>query len=210
MPDKLTDGEAKEILREWPERTVKWPTPTGRGYWLRAQPRGEGTRVPTPRLSAPGATRFRTQPDGMWVFIEADDEYADVIAIEVCGSRSNLNDKRSRYASGTSGLILKADPRWLAGKISVQRGGSMPRWRAMGTFSGDPGGESDEEFYWPVRHLRVLYSLPKKLYGDWKKSHAAAGHEFYCRHSSLSTYSSQAFQEFLSHLSVRSHFYTRT
>ncbi len=93
---KLTDREAKAILRKWPVRTTaQWSTPHGKGYWIRAQPPDEGSSVAAPRIGYPGAKLFHTQPDGMWVYLNESD-FADVVCIESCCDTQNLNDKRPR------------------------------------------------------------------------------------------------------------------
>lgn len=82
---KLSDGEAKDILLGWPTRTSRlWPPPGGTGYWIRGQPVSSGETGP--RLSAPGATLFRTHPDGLWAHFRKRAS-CDVVAIEVCGAR---------------------------------------------------------------------------------------------------------------------------
>ena len=90
-PTKLTDAEAKELLRGWPShsgdvvQSEVWPTPHGKGAWLRAQPT-ENPSEPGPRLHAPGARLFSTQPDGLWVWFDPEAQFVDVLAIEVCGT----------------------------------------------------------------------------------------------------------------------------
>ena len=61
----------------------------------------------------------------------------------------------------------------------------------------------------PVRHLRVLYALPKRLYETWCRQHTPTGYEFFCPHSSLDSYSSKKMQTFLAQLSIAAQFYTR-
>lgn len=62
--------------------------PHGTGAWLRAQPPDTANR-PGPRLRAPGAALFTTQPDGLWVWFGPEAKFADVLAIEVCGTVQN-------------------------------------------------------------------------------------------------------------------------
>ena len=197
---KLTDAQAKAILLTWPTRTNIWPAPGGIGYWLQAQPRS-GSR-PGPRLSSPGATLFRTQPDGLWVFFH-DTQSCDVVAVEVCGTAQNLNDKRSRYIPSSHSLVLSAAAAWLTEDVVVQAGGERTRWRATGTLTAAPTAD----LVVPVRHLRVLYALPNSLYNDWCSEHAPTGYEYFCPHSSLNSINSQNMRASVKRMSIASQFY---
>jgi hypothetical protein len=198
---RLTDAEAKAILLRWPGRTKGvWPAPNARGFWVRAQPR-LGV-APGPRLSSPGAKLFTTQPDGLWAHFDEENS-CDVVAIEVCGTIQNLNDKRSRYFPASHSLVLTCGRRWFLEFMTVQRGGQAPRWRATGTLTSEPV----RDLSIPVRHLRVLYAIPNTLYDDWKQNHVPTGYELFCPHSSLDSYNSQKMQIFLSRMSVASQFY---
>jgi hypothetical protein len=200
---KLSDAEAKAILKKWPNRTRSvWPAPNGHGYWICAQPRLG--KAPGPTLSAPGADLFKTQPDGLWIYA-ADRDYCDIVAIEVCGTIQNLNDKRSRYFPSSHSLILTATKRWLDEEISIQKGGRAPRWDAVRTF----GKEPDADMKIPVRHLRVMYALPNDAYEAWAKQHSPTGYEFFCPHSSLDSYRSPKMQRFLGQMSIANQFYTK-
>lgn len=152
----------------------------------------------------PGAKLFTTQPDGLWVYIN-DPSSCDVVAVEVCGTIQNLNDKRSRYIPASHSLVLWCGLRWLEEKISVQRGGKRPRWKAAGSFSGKPTAELNL----PVRHLRVLYGIPNSLYHKWCREHTPTGYEFFCPHSSLQTYNSRPMQNFLRQMSSAAQFRVR-
>lgn len=204
MPrEHLSDGEAKTILLGWPSRTSKlWPPADGKGFWLRAQPRA-GTKA-GPKLSAPGAVLFRTQPDGMWVHFQSR-RSCDVVAVEVCGSIQNLNDKRSRYIPASHSIVLNCSKEWLLEDVAVQRGGMRPRWKASGSYGKVP--KADVSI--PVRHLRVMYALPNDLYHPWADQHTPTGYEYFCPHSSLDSYNSQGMQKFLRQMSIASQFYVR-
>jgi hypothetical protein len=183
-------------------RTNKlWSPPATNGYWIRGQPpNGNATG---PRLSAPGATLFKTQPDGLWIFFQGRSS-CDVVAIEVCGTIQNLNDKRSRYMPASHSLVVHCEADWLVEKIRVQNGGKVERWQASGKFNKAP----KKAIKVPVRHLRVLYCLPNKIYQKWRKEHVPTGYEFYCPHSSLNSFNSQKMQSFLRQMSIESQFYT--
>ena len=205
MPaERLQDREAKDVLLKWPTRTKSlWATPGGRGYWLQAQPKPKGDRAKTPTVSAPGAKLFTTQPDGMWVYLKYP-EFADVVAIEVCGSTQNLNDKRSRYAANVRSMVLSCPLSWLQEEVTIQRGGSASRWEACRSIDLAPV----EDIRLPIRYLRVLFAIPNESYASWARNNVADGHEFFCRHSSLDTYNSQSMQAFLRQMSYASQFRT--
>ncbi len=200
---KLTDGEAKAILLKWPGRTNShWPSPTGAGFWVRAQPRSG--KAPGPILHAPGAELFTTQPDGLWAFCSGQN-YCDVVAIEVCGTPQNLNDKRSRYFPSSHSLVATFSLKWMEEVTKIQGGGERKRWEAMGTFSVAPVTDIQV----PVRHLRVLYALPNLEYNKWARNHTPTGYEYFIPHSSLDTYNSQKMQRFLAQMSISNQFYLR-
>jgi hypothetical protein len=202
---KLEDREGKNILLKWPTRTKTiWATPGGRGYWLRGQPKPHGDRATTPTISAPGARLFTTQPDGMWVYLKHP-EFADVVAIEVCGSPQNLNDKRARYAATVRSMVLTCPQTWLDEEVPLQRAGLAPRWEACRSIDAHPA----DDLVLPVRYLRVLFAIPNALYSSWAGNNVADGHEYFCRHSSLDSYTSQAMQRFLRQMSYSSQFFTK-
>jgi hypothetical protein len=201
----LTDQEGKNTLRHWPTRIKRlWGTPSTHGFWIRAQPKLPAEKHPSPTIRVPGARLFTTQPDAMWVFL-AGDEYADAMVVEICGSAQNLNDKRSRYAATVRSLVLTCPTRWLHYPIRVQRGGEAPRWQACRSIPKGP----TSDLALPVRYLRVLFALPNSLYPTWSANNVADGHEFFCRHSSLATYTGQQAQSFLRSMSPYVHFMTR-
>jgi hypothetical protein len=199
---KKHDTAAKKALRKWPQRTSKlWPPPLHRGFWVRAQPiDGQAT---APRLFTPGARLFKTQPDGMWVYLAPDEGFCDVVSVEDCTNISNLNDKRSRYIPANHSLLVHCPLKWL---LTDVRSGRFygPRWEAAGTFSQPPTAP----LVLPVRYLRVLYALNTVNYQNWMANRVPAGYEFFCRHDSLNSYNSQKMQDFLQQMSIGNHFYT--
>jgi hypothetical protein len=198
----MTVTEANAVLSTWPARTRKlWRPPNGKGFWLRARP--TVANVAGPSLRVPGAHLFTTQPDGMWLYI-APNEYADTVCIEVSNNRQNFADKRSRYSPSYHSLLADVPLPWLNQLISLQHGGTKPRWEACAMFQTAP----QADIVLPVRLLRVLYVLPDNLYASWKANHPPTGYEFYCRDSSLAGYNSQAMQVFLRQMSFASHFRT--
>jgi len=197
----MKDSEGKQIMRTWPTRTRTWPLPSGNGWWLRARPNGPG-RV-GPKLRAPGASLFTTQPDGLYLFL-GHEEYADAVCIEVCNSMTNLNDKRSRYFPSSHSLLVEIPRRWLRQRTDLQNNGSAPMWRASGAFVDEP----TTELLRPIRHLRVLYCLRDDHYEDWRANHPPTGYEYFCRDSSFDTFNSQDTQRFLRQMSIASHFRT--
>ena len=197
----MNDAQGKAILRKWSERTRIWPPPNGVGWWLRARP-NQPHQI-GPQLRAPGADLFKTQPDGLYLFL-GHSEYADAVCIEVCSSIANLNDKRSRYFPSSHSVLVDMPKAWLHKDVRLQNGGTAPAWRASGAFSSQP----TKTVVRPIRHLRVLYCLPPDKYADWKKNHPPTGYEFFCRDGSLDTFNSPAMRSFLRQMSIASHFRT--
>lgn len=201
--DNLGDGEGKDLLKEWPERPTKlFRNSKSVGFWLRAQPPDALTTGPT--LVTPGATVFKTQPDGLWLWF-GDYAFVDVIAVEVCRGRGqNLNDKRSRYMPTNHALLADCKSSWLLADVAVKRG-RRPRWVACGTISKTP--TSDTRI--PVRHIRVLYAIPDDQYDKWLTNVTPGAYEFFCRHSSLGSHTADGFRKFLSRMMPGVQYYTR-
>ena len=199
---KLSDKKAKQILLGWPTCTKRiWPISSHRGCWIRGQPvDGEDTG---PKLVTPGSKLFSTQPDGLYLSFGGDAQYCDVVAIEVCGTVQNLNDKRSRYFPSSHSMVLQVKLEWLKAEVAIQHGSKKARWKAAALRSP----KSDMEL--PVRHLRVMYALPNDLYGKWCPGHVPTGYERFCPHSALKSYSSQKMQTFLRSMSIETHFYLK-
>ncbi len=125
----LNDSEAKKILLKWPSRTKSiWNTPNLKGYWIQACPK-LNKKSTIPSILIPGATHFKIQPDGLWVFFN-DLNYVDLICIEVSTSIQNLNDKRSRYVPIASSLLLKCPTKWLIAEMPIQKSKKI-RWKAI-------------------------------------------------------------------------------
>jgi hypothetical protein len=148
---------------------------------------------------------FSTQPDGLWAHFSGLD-YCDVVVIEVCGTTTNLNDKRSRYMPSTSSLLLEVSAGWAkSGSAGRGRGGpTRAHWRTAGF---DEDDLSTMPRLVPVRHLRALYALPDEQYKKWTPNHAATGYEYFVPHSSLGTFNSQPMQRFLRQMSISSQYY---
>lgn len=159
---------------------------------------------PGPRLRAPGATLFSTQPDGLWVWFGPRAEFVDVLAIEVCGTAQNLNDKRSRCGPTTTSLLLGTPKRWLQREVGTRGRGTRTRLELAGMH----GLQLTDEVIAPVRWLQVLYALPNEVFKSWTAEQVPVPHEYFCRHSSTGSYNSQAMQAFLARMTLRPHFLT--
>lgn len=201
---KLTDAEAKAILLDWPASTEKlWPPPQGSGGWIRGQP-VDGNNA-GPRIGSPGAKLFSTQPDGLFIYFSGI-ESCDLVAIEVCGTVQNLNDKRSRYIPSSHSLILRCSSNWLREEIPARgREAYKQRWILCKTIKEEPA----EDYRIPIRHMRVLYALPNHIYATWCPGHVPTGYEYFCPHSALDSYNSQKMQDFLRKMSLGSQFYLK-
>lgn len=196
----LSDSQAKQVFRDtWSERTVYFPVEDSSHWWVRAQPKGAGHSATCPYLHAPGASKLKTIPDGLWVYVHGDSGYADVFVIEVCRSLQNFNDKRSRYLPTVAGRVLRCSHAWLSETI-----GQRPRWRVFGTFTSAPS----EDIIYPIRIMRCLYALKPDDYTEVRSSLPPEGHEYFIRHASLRSWPNQRFREFLKATKRTGHFYT--
>jgi hypothetical protein len=206
-----SDEAGKAILRDtsyWPTRTQQWGVASNSEYWIRCRPSDTaGDKRPLPRLSLPGASLFTTQPDGMWVYFRGF-TCADVLAVEICGSMQNLNDKRSRYVSTGTGLMLVVPATWFGRPITLQHGAQEVCGDATGCFRGIKYPTSGD-LRIPVRFLRALFVIPDAQFRHWQENHVPAGHEFFMKHNSLKSGTGPAAQKFLGGMSFQAHFYTR-
>ncbi len=191
MPaDRLSDSEGKALLRKWPSVTSKWSVREGGSRWLRAQP------IPHPRpsfrspwLSVPGAGLFSSQPDGLWVSFPAR-TFCDLIAVEVCGSVQNLNDKRSRYMHTSYSLLLNCKLEWLEEEVTWKRS-LVKRWELARLKK-----PTIKLRRFPVRFITTLFALPNDNYASFCAENPPAAHEYYIPHSSLGSFTSQPMQRF--------------
>lgn len=203
-PKSLSDAEAKEILLMWPRTGERlWATHETSGAWIRAQPSDGATTGP--KLYAPGAKLYSTQPDGLWAHFNGLDS-CDVVVIEVCGSNQNLNDKRSRYMPSSHSVVLRVGNPWMEEPVKTRgRGGPLRSRRELA--GGLPATDAKTSDV-PIRHLRVLYALKNADYKKWCGEHTPTGYEYFIPHSSLRSYNSQKMQEFLRRMSIASQFYS--
>ena len=199
----MKDDEAKQILLDhWPVYGgAVWPVPGKSGSWARARPAPHGGA--SVQLKSPGAQLFKTQPDGLWLFV-CSPEFVDAIVIEVCGKIQNLNDKRSRYMPTSHSMVAQMPKAWFSAVIQKKKE-QIPLWQLCAGFTAAPSAD----ITLPVRFLRVLYVLPSDLYDDWVPNHAPTGYEYFCTDTSLKSYKSQKMQLFLKQMSIASQFYTR-
>jgi hypothetical protein len=201
---RLSNKQAKKILlKTWP-RTIGsvWPTKNKSNIWIRAHPVDGKTTAPI--ISLPGTDQHKTRPDGLWVNFN-DIDSCDAIAIEVCSSIQNLHDKRSRYMPMVSALVLRIKKTWLNESVSVKRGAKKRR-QIVG---GVRAWKNHDEVSIPIRYLGVLYCLPNNLYEDWSATQIPAGHEYFCRSTSLSGITSQHMRSFLRQMTPLSRFMTK-
>jgi hypothetical protein len=128
-------------------------------------------------------------------------EFVDVLAVECCRSIQNFNDKRSRYVPALHSYVVDIHRAWLQERTSARNTGR--RWELAGLTS-EPANDKKV----PVRTLRVLFALPDDDYAKWSNDQVPAAYEYLMRHTSLVNYRSPKAQQFLTRMTLRSHFYT--
>jgi hypothetical protein len=173
---KVLDDLVRRRLQSWPQRppgavrTSKQP-----GVWLRGRP-GEPSVTAQPFLKLPGSATYRTLPDGLWLHFSPDpaDRYADILCIEACGSISNLQDKRARFAPSTTSLLVVCPLRWLLDP--VEQHDPTQRWRLIRLLKAEPR----EALVLPVRDVRVLYGLKERHYQGFARTQMPQPHEYFC------------------------------
>ena len=185
----LSDAEAKLQLARWPERPRQGGWFGGEHYahnWVRAQPKlGDATAPRLFRLTGSSTRSGRTQPDGMWIYLHADDDElfsAAVFVIEVCTSVGNLHNKRTRYRTGHAPLHVEIPEAWLR-----ETGNRSKRSRA--TLLGLDSDPATWPSKVPVVMTKVLYAVPggmtDRAYQKIRDKYAWESHEAICPHKSL-------------------------
>lgn len=198
----LTDAQAKTILEtKWPRRTNTWPIPAYGGYWVRACP----SNAPQPFIHPAGATALTTNPDGMYLFAHIPSGFADVIAIEICRTNQNFNDKRSRYTPTAGNVQVTLPLGWLNSNVIIQKGRTERYWKASRWFTNAPTAPVTLT----IRHLRALFVLTDNDYSNFGRNHLPAGHEYFCRHRDLPQITHQDMQKFVKGMALMSHFKLR-
>ena len=125
--------------------------------------------------------RWRTLPDGLWLNFGGTfkDPYVDILAVDACGTLSNLLDKRSRFVPSTHSLQAVCPVRWLLAPITP--GELTPRWRATGLLLQEPV----VPLVLPVRSWRVLYGLKQQHYQGFVRHQLPHAHEYFVPMDSL-------------------------
>ncbi len=151
----MRDAAAKARIANWPKEFR-----SGSSLWIRSR---ELAEEDAPFLFVPGSRQFSVMPDALFLHFVLDEdkciEGADVISVEVCGTRQNLFDKRSRYTNDNR-LGVYCKEKWLNGLAQVEIAD-----RSLQNI--------------PIRYLSVLFLLSKQEYILFKKEMPAWGHEYF-------------------------------
>ena len=169
------DSLVRARLRTWPQRPPGVAaSQRGSDAWLRGRP-ADVANAHEPYLKLPGSDRMRTLPDGLWLNFGGTpaEPFADILAIEACGTLPNLLDKRSRFAPSTHSLMAVCPVPWLQAAVSTND--ATPRWRATGVIADEPA----QPLILPVRDVRVLYALKQHHYAGFAASQVPHTHEFF-------------------------------
>ncbi len=169
------DALVRARLRQWPQRPPGSSVSKQRPHsWLRGRP-GEATTTCHPFLKLPGSERLRTLPDGLWLNFAGTplEPFVDILAIEACGSLSNMQDKRARFAPSTNSLLAVCPVPWLLGPTTPND--PTPRWQSTGVLRAEPA----QPLILPVRDIRVVYALKQRHYNGLLECHVPHAHEYF-------------------------------
>jgi hypothetical protein len=173
----MNDREGKAILRRWPDTTALFRWREGRKL-IKAHPPN-----PQAQYALFGGSGSKTFADGAYISVDEVNSnrarIADVLFIEICASRQNFGDKRSRYAPSHEARSICLSANWFRKKIRWPgRGGQTSIFKALGLDS--PPTDKVEML---VRALRVLYVLPDNDLDEVMRSEVPRGYEFFATDS---------------------------
>jgi hypothetical protein len=194
-------------LERWPQHPPGLGEGSKSDAWLRGRPRDRTAPSQShPFLKFPGSNRLRTLPDGLWLNFGGTPEepFADIFAIEACGSLANLLDKRSRFAPSTRSLLAVCPAPWLLDPVAP--GDSTPRWQATGVLRAPP----TTALVLPVRDIRVMYALKRRHYRGFAECQLPHPHEYFVPMEALTAedgHQNPAMQELLARASARANFF---
>ncbi len=199
------DIRARERLRAWPNDPPGLEHELGPGVWLKARP-GVEDDIAYPKLKLPGADRLRTVPDALWLRFGGHerDPFVDLFVIEVCGSFTNLLDKRSRFSPSMHSMLASCPVTWLLGPRA--KDDDTPRWQCTRLLREPP----TLPMVLPVRDIRVMYALPAKLYDGFASCQVPHAHEFFIPVSALlgpGSWQEPSIRALISRASIRANFW---
>lgn len=174
-PEPSLDSLVRTRLRTWPQRPPGYPIEKrGRACWLRGRP-SPANAGHSPFLKLAGSNRLRTLPDGLWLAFGGTPHeiFADIFAVEACGTLPNLLDKRSRFAPSTHSLLAVCPVRWLLAPALAND--PTPRWQQIGLLREEPVVPLTV----PVRDIRVMYALKPRHYRSFAESQVPHPHEYF-------------------------------
>ncbi len=197
------DATVRLRLKQWPNKPPGLPTEGAN--WLRGRP----DVVQQCFLKLPGSDRLRTLPDGLWLNFGGTpaEPYADILAIEACGTVTNLLDKRSRFAPSTQSLMAVCPLTWLLAPVTPDS--TLLRWEATGVLAEAPV----RPLVIPVRDLRVMYGLNPRHYQRFVQHQIPHPHEFFVPMDTLTAEDGDkdpAMQALVARASVRANFFVRS
>lgn len=168
------DGFVRQKLRAWPNQPPGLDEERWAGAWAKARP-GLDETIDHPYLKLPGTQRLRTVPDGLWMSFGGSerDPFVDVFVIEVCGTFTNLLDKRSRFAPSMHSMLAVCPISWLLADFATTD--ATPRWKRTRILKKEP----TQHLTLPVRDIRVLYGLRPRDYQGFANSQVPHAHEFF-------------------------------
>jgi hypothetical protein len=201
------DRLVRERLRQWPQRPPGLDEKRGgKDGWLRGRP--DVSSVSNfPFLKLPGADRFRTLPDGLWMNFGGTihEPFVDIFAIEACGSLANLLDKRSRFAPSTHSLLAVCPVPWLLRPVTPND--TTPRWQVTGVIAEEP----TRPLVLPVRDIKVMYALKNRHYRGFTETQIPHPHEYFVPMDALTAedgHESPAIKALVSRAAVNANFLT--
>ena len=158
----MKDADAKEIMAKWPDPLIPGTA------WRRLRLHDE--KDAAPYLFILGSRQYSVISDCLYGLFGCDKddclEFVDVLAIEVCATRQNFYDKRSRYAEQNP-LGIYCQESWL-------RSADFLRHVAHKELQNIP-----------VRYRAVLYALSSAEFELAKEHLSPWGNEYFVDYDDL-------------------------
>ena len=198
----MTHSEFNERMEHFGKRIGLWER-----KWLKSRPCDWYSGGPLPTLFVPGLSMY-WQPDGLFLGPIAGAEALDAIVLEHSGTISNVEMHRGRYVPHSGAVAVRLPNKWLLHPVPVEGSGTPKACEILGVCEPDKGADPTNI---PIRHLEVLYVVPKDVLAAVQGGLPVHGFEYFIRetkfHWPFISNTNVWGTNLLKHLTRESHFF---